>query len=222
VTPADAAFVVRRVSELWPGCDWTPQIQEIFSEKVVRHDRDSAIKAIEEYRLTKPGRTPDPAALCHHINERLRKPADYGYKLAGYWNVIAARMDMESATLEQVIVAYWKSFAGVWSTESLWFGVVDDARRWLAQPLDNAAWIADNAVGPMPECLSHLKEIDADMERLTADGRKKATEEMRRRLEKKDKDVTGAFVEIKAQAVRPKVTMPQPSKPTSMDEEIDF
>lgn len=179
---ADASMIVRRVSELWPGCDWTTQIKDIFAEKIARHDRDSAIKAIEEYRLSKPGRTPDPAALCQHISERLRRPSDHGYKLVGYWSVIGKRMGLENAPLEQVIVAYWKSLADVWSVESLWLGIVADARRWLNMDMDQAAWIADNAVGECRSALDDLKSAEAEMDSIVANGRKSAFEEIRRRL----------------------------------------
>lgn len=171
---------------MWPNCDWTPPVEEMFGDKIMRHNRDLTIAAITDFRANQAGRSPDVSKLLWSINERLRKPSDYGYRLRGHWNAIANRLGLNGASMEQVVVAHWKSMrggnTGYWSDEAIWNGIVSDLADNAGMDLDQAAYIADNAVGEQPEALEKFRKSRAEADAMMAGGRKEAYRKIQERL----------------------------------------
>lgn len=186
MTPSEAVYVVKRVRELWPDCNWTPPVEEMFGDKIMRHNRDLTIAAVTDFRANQAGRSPDVSKLLWSINERLRQPSDYGYRLRGHWNTIAARLGLKGASMEQVVVSHWKSMRdgnpGYWSDETIWNGIVFDLADNAGMELDQAAYIADNAVGEQPEAKELIRQRHAEVGAMTAGGREEAYRKIQKRL----------------------------------------
>lgn len=188
MTPSEAVYVVKRVRELWPDCNWTPPVEEMFGDKIMRHNRDLTIAAITDFRANQAGRSPDVSKLLWSINERLRQPSDYGHGFKGYWQAVASRLGLRGASIEQVIVSHWKSMRdehrGYWSDEAIWNAIVSDlmSSAGAGMDLDQAAYIADNAVGEQPEALEKFRKSRAEADAMMAGGRKEAYRKIQERL----------------------------------------
>lgn len=182
MTPTEAANLLDHVKSLWPRCDWEDATKRVFTRAVLPLDAMASGAALDKYRAETAGAFIDVAKAIEAIKSGQPKGRGWsGGTLPPSWRPVAIRLGMKDATPQDVLVAYWSSFRGYWSDEAIWRGVVADLRSVCSLTLEQAAYVADQRVGPVPDVIEAIRADEQAAKELVMRGSDWAMAELRRR-----------------------------------------
>lgn len=182
MSPSEALEVVARVRELWPKCDWGAPTVGLFTRSIGPCDFAASVKAIDGFREKTSGSFIDVSKAIEAVKAGQPKGRGWsGGTLPPSWRPVAIRLGMKDATPQDVLVAYWSSFRGYWSDEAIWRGVVADLRSVCSLTLEQAAYVADQRVGPVPDVIEAIRADEQAAKELVMRGSDWAMAELRRR-----------------------------------------